>query len=138
MPMESLPKTKYITFISHANYHLYDTNEFMLETDILLNDYSNASTDFSLLNRPQVFYMPDYDEYVFRQGFIEDYKSILPGYEIKSYNDLKNTIIDCINDPQAYLKKYENKKNKLLEHYYDIDNTNSCEKFCKFIDYKMK
>ena len=34
---------------------MFDINEFMNEVDILLNDYTTTSTDFALLNRPQIF-----------------------------------------------------------------------------------
>ena len=59
---KKLPNTKRIKLIDSINQHpFYDTNSFMMEVDILINDYSTTSTDFSLLKRPQIFFMPDFD-----------------------------------------------------------------------------
>ena len=35
----------------------------MLEADILMNDYSNTLVEFSVLARPQVFCIPDFEYY---------------------------------------------------------------------------
>ena len=123
-----------ITFINTDELHLYDTNQFIKEVDVLLNDYSNISTDYALLNRPQIFIMPDYDEYNYKKGFIEDYRSIMPGHEIISYQDLNDTILYALNNKDEYLKKFNSKKNDLINKYYNLDNKNSCKLFDNFIN----
>ena len=96
-------------------YPLFDVNNFMNEVDILLNDYSATSTDFALLNRPQLFCMPDYDKYWNYEGVsfipIDDsntkYKETLPGEEVLNYNQLINTIKYIDDNYEDYLIKYK-------------------------------
>ena len=131
-PEEFLIDTKNIKYINES-CNLYDTNEMMLETDILLNDYSTTSVDFSILKRPQIFCMPDYDEYDAFKGFIDDYKKTMPG---DSFNDIYGffKLLDKIiqNEPQ-YIKDYEKQREYLLDKYYNLSNTKSVENYKIFL-----
>ena len=122
-----------IKYINQMHHPFFDINKFMLEIDILLGDYSTTSTDFALLGRPQIFYMPDYDRFNLDNGFVEDYRTVLPGREICTYNEFKSTIIECLNEPNNYVMKYQDKMNLLLNHYYDVENSKSCMLFTEFI-----
>ena len=112
---------------------LFDTNSFMNETDILINDYSTSSTDYCLLSKPQIFFMPDYDYYNKVKGFLEDYKKIIPGQEIKNYNEFITLIKIYLNQPELYKKKFISKIDKYLIKYYDISKNNSLELFDQFL-----
>ena len=131
-PGEFLIDTKNIKYINES-YNLYDANEMMLETDILLNDYSTTSVDFSILKRPQIFCMPDYDEYDALKGFIDDYKKTMPG---DSFDDIYGffKLLDKImqNEPQ-YIKDYEKQREYLLDKYYNLSNTKSVENYKIFL-----
>lgn len=133
-PKNVLPETDYIRYVTHKKNPFFDINLFMLEVDILLNDYSTTSTDFALLKRPQIFFMPDYEYYNVEKGFIEDYKAILPGKEICSFDEFKNAMIACLKDQKNYLKQHESSRKLLLERYYDVSLTNSCQLFTEFIN----
>ncbi len=124
---------KRIRYIDVRKFPLFDINEFMNEVDILLNDYTTTSTDFALLNRPQIFFMPDYDFYYQEKGFIEDYRSLIPGEEIHTFDDLIN-ILNFISDyPLQYTKKFELLTKELLNKYYDNRLTNSNDRFKELI-----
>ena len=56
-----------------------DINELMLVSDVLITDYSSAIYEFALLDRPMVFFAPDYPEYERERGFYFDYRSGVPG-----------------------------------------------------------
>jgi teichoic acid ribitol-phosphate primase len=56
-----------------------DMNELMLVSDILVTDYSSAMYEFSLLDRPIVFFAPDHEAYERERGFYLDYPADLPG-----------------------------------------------------------
>ncbi|MDO8879646.1 MAG: CDP-glycerol glycerophosphotransferase family protein [Coriobacteriia bacterium] len=56
-----------------------DINELMLASDVLVTDYSSAIFEFSLLERPMLFYAPDYEAYERERGFYFDYASDVPG-----------------------------------------------------------
>ncbi len=56
-----------------------DINELMLVSDILVTDYSSAIFEFALLDRPMVFFAPDYETYERERGFYFDYRTGVPG-----------------------------------------------------------
>ena len=50
-----------IVNLSHIKYYgitkdpLFDNMELMIESDMMVGDYSTLSTEFSILNKPQLF-----------------------------------------------------------------------------------
>jgi CDP-glycerol glycerophosphotransferase (TagB/SpsB family) len=56
-----------------------DINELMLVSDVLVTDYSSAIYEFALLDRPMVFFAPDYGAYERERGFYFDYRTGVPG-----------------------------------------------------------
>ena len=56
-----------------------DINELMLVSDVLVTDYSSAIYEFSLLEKPMVFFAPDYEAYERERGFYFDYRTGVPG-----------------------------------------------------------
>lgn len=65
----------------------FTTNEMMCVADLLITDYSSVIFEFSLLDKPMVFYCYDYDEY--NRNFYLDYKKDLPGKLLRSYSELE-------------------------------------------------
>ena len=112
---------------------LLDINQVLPEIDLLLTDYSSIATDFILLDRPVIYIMPDYDFFLLEYGMIEDMRLSLPGYEVKSADELESKILDSIVNPS---EKSSN-RTKYLERYYDTSNINSCEKCCEIIKMKI-
>jgi CDP-ribitol ribitolphosphotransferase len=122
-----------VVFINPDENPLFDINEFMLEVDILVNDYSTTSTDFSILNRPQIFYMPDYDFYDSEKCFIEPYRDIMPGREVFGYSDFKKALLDASLNPELYVSAYAEIRIQLQKKYYDIRLKHSATELSKFI-----
>ncbi|SFD41176.1 CDP-glycerol glycerophosphotransferase, TagB/SpsB family [Bacillus sp. OV194] len=56
-----------------------DINEILLITDILISDYSSIPYEFSLLNRPMIFYPYDLKEYSKTRGLWDSYEKLVPG-----------------------------------------------------------
>lgn len=119
----------HIFYLDYEKYPIVDLNNVMPEVDILLDDYSTTSTDFAILDRPQIFIMPDYDDYLNKDCFTEDYRAILPGKEAQNYEELKKMIL--------YQFKYPSKDSKLrrkfLDKYYDVSLKNSSQLHYQFI-----
>lgn len=108
-----------------------DMNELLLVTDVLITDYSSAIFDFSLLNRPMVFYAYDYQKFVENRGnFYLNYKKDLPGpicyNEDELFNSIKN--IDEI------ALKYNKKSEKFNQKYNECNDGKVCERFFKELD----
>ena len=135
---DELPIGKRIKLIDNINqYHFYDTNSFMLEVDILINDYSTTSTDFALLNRPQIFFMPDFDKYVKEKGFLDDYRSGMPGKEVSNFEELTSTIDIYLSKTDKYRQDYKVLIEKYLDSYYDLNTGNSCKLFAELVSQIM-
>ena len=57
----------------------------MLVSDVLVTDYSSAIYEFSLLGRPMVFFAPDYEAYERERGFYFDYRTGVPGPDLRDH-----------------------------------------------------
>lgn len=56
-----------------------DTNDLLHSVDVLITDYSSIIYEFSLLNRPMVFFAYDQEIYSATRGFHRDYALTAPG-----------------------------------------------------------
>jgi CDP-glycerol glycerophosphotransferase (TagB/SpsB family) len=83
--------SKYLDFVYDMSSYS-DVNELLLVTDYLITDYSSIPFEFSLLNRPMIFYPYDLKEYTEKRGLWGDYASMVPGPVVFSTEG----IIDCI------------------------------------------
>lgn len=54
-------------------------NDLLIITDILITDYSSIPFEFSLLNKPMIFFAYDLEEYTKVRGFWENYEAFVPG-----------------------------------------------------------
>lgn len=87
-----------------------DVQELLLITDVLVSDYSGIVTDFALLDRPIVFYIFDYEEYIKKsRDFYYDLKTTLPGPFIESEGDLVHKLGDLSwAKERGYQSRYQN------------------------------
>nr|WP_173915586.1 CDP-glycerol glycerophosphotransferase family protein [Halobacillus sp. Marseille-Q1614] len=69
------PYPEFIVDVSSGDH----INHLLLITDILITDYSSIPYEFSLLNKPMIFYSFDLEEYARVRGFWEDYHAMTPG-----------------------------------------------------------
>ncbi|MBO0991476.1 CDP-glycerol glycerophosphotransferase family protein [Bacillus sp. SD088] len=63
-------------FLIEENYTI---EELMAVADILITDYSSIIFDYSLLERPILFYANDLQEYLQERDFYFDYRNFIPG-----------------------------------------------------------
>ncbi|MBD5097496.1 MAG: hypothetical protein HDT40_11025 [Lachnospiraceae bacterium] len=61
------------------------SSELLVCADVLITDYSSIFFEYLLLDRPIVFFAPDYEVYARDRGFYLDYDS-LPGHIVKNNN----------------------------------------------------
>ena len=115
--------------IDRLKYPFYDPTTFMKEVDILVNDYSATSTDFSILKKPQLFFMPDFKRYNNYKGFLDNYKKNLIGFEIKNYKSFTYYIELCLENKRYYQNKFDIRLSRYKKRYYERKNTKSCELF---------
>ena len=87
-----------------------DINELLLITDLLITDYSSVIFEYSFMEKPVIFYVPDLDEYSDSRSFYYDYNEYIYG----SIAKIKEELIDQIKNPTVDTDKIKQFKNKFL------------------------
>lgn len=95
---EQLPDDWFLLVRLHQ--HLLDykincdipTEELLPVADLLISDYSTVVFEFSLMNKPLVLFVPDYETYGKHRGFYIEFES-LPGSIVTDENELAEKII---------------------------------------------
>lgn len=72
--------------------HFPDGNDLLHSTDILITDYSSILYEFSLLDRPMLFFAYDRDVYAATRGFHRPYDEMAPGRVCLTFDDLVQAI----------------------------------------------
>lgn len=109
-------------FIDLSNYR--DINELLVVTDILVTDYSSVIFDYSLLNRPIVFFSYDRDDYESGRGLYFEYEKYLYG----PLADTTEKMVRCILASDM-------KEKKRIEFHRDFMSAcdgNSTKETCDF------
>lgn len=76
------------------------TDSLLFISNIMITDYSSVIFDYSLFNKPIIFYCPDYDDYT--RNFYLEYPEDLPGKMVKDSDELINEIKSLTNKPPKY------------------------------------
>lgn len=73
--------------------------ELMLISDMLITDYSSIMIEYSILNKPTIFFTYDLDEYLSNErGFYYDFKTTVPGPIVYTSDELIDAIRNGISD----------------------------------------
>lgn len=89
-----------------------DINELMTVCDICITDYSSVAFEFSLFERPLLFYVFDLEEYIDDRGLYYDFNEVTPGPLCKTNEEM----IDYIKHIDERFDKQEiiDFKNKFM------------------------
>lgn len=111
----------------------FDLYRLMKQVDGLIGDYSSASLQYLLVDRPNAFVVPDFDEYKKRRGFcFENPLNYMPGPIIKEKKQLYDFLSDMANDIDNFKLDRERVRN-LVFQYQDGNNTERVLKLSKII-----
>lgn len=119
--------------VSLEDYSLFDNLELLMESDMMITDYSTLSSDYSILNKPQLFVITDIEEISLKKGFIEDPIKLMPGAIITEFNDLCKYILKYMYDPGLYLNDYQEKLDQLKTKYVGSNTQNSRQMLTDYI-----
>lgn len=102
-----------------------EVNNLLLITDILITDYSSICFEFSLLNKPMLFFAFDLEDYKKQRDFYFDYQLFIPGSIVKTSREIVNKITT---------KDFEmDKIQRFVNFFFDYKDGNSSERFIKEI-----
>lgn len=103
-------KPQFSSFVYDVTEEL-SIDELLCVSDICVSDYSSLIFEYSLFERPMIFYAYDLDEYYDWRGFFDDYRTFLPGpiaytaEELTDYIGSQGTWFDK-KKAEAFKKKY--------------------------------
>lgn len=101
--------------------HYPDGNDLLHSIDLLITDYSSILYEFSLLDRPMVFFAYDRDLYAATRGFHRDYDEMAPGRVCLTFDELVRAIEE---------RDYEQwKVARFREDNFDHIDTSSADRF---------
>lgn len=86
-------------------------NDILVITDMLITDYSSIVFEYSLLERPMIFYADDLDTYIDERDFYYDYESFVPGPIVKNTDELLQVL-----EKDCDYEKIREFKNKFFDY----------------------
>ncbi|MBC1290053.1 glycosyl transferase family 2 [Listeria welshimeri] len=89
-----------------------EMNDVLIVTDILITDYSSVIYDYSILNRPIIFYAYDLDAYSLERNFYQDYLKFVPGPVVSTTEET----IKVIQENQIMTGKLQDFADKAFEY----------------------
>jgi CDP-ribitol ribitolphosphotransferase len=69
-----------------------DVNDLLFAVDLLITDYSSILFEYSVLQRPMLFFAYDLDEYVAERDFYVPFEEFVPGRIVRSFAELLDAI----------------------------------------------
>ena len=86
-------KNKYEDFVIDVS-GIENINRLLTITDILITDYSSIPFEFSLFNKPMIFYDYDFEEYKEKRGIVDEYENLVPGPIVKTTKEVVKLILE--------------------------------------------
>ncbi len=102
-------------------------NDLFLITDLLITDYSSNLFEFSVLQRPMLFYAFDEEEYGKDRGFHRPYRENAPGKVVAEFKEL----LSAIESGSFEAEKLE----EYVRRHFDHLDTGVCD---RVIDWLIK
>ncbi len=70
----------------------FSTDELLVASDICISDYSSLVFEYSLFEKPMIFFAYDFDEYTDWRGFYYNYEDLAPGPVVKNTSEIVDYI----------------------------------------------
>ena len=102
-----------------------DITDILCVTDILISDYSSIIYEYSILEKPIIFYAYDLEKYQQERGFYIKYPEDLPGKVVYSEEELYNTLLNIKEENKEYTKKIK----KFNKRFNYLNDGKVCKRF---------
>lgn len=101
--------------------------DYILNSDIMITDYSSAALDFLIMKKPVIFY-----RFTKENNILLDSDSILFGTKVESFGDIENELIDWFDSK----KEYEYMKTD-LDKIYEYRDIHASKRLVRHIQKKV-
>ncbi|MDR0314783.1 MAG: CDP-glycerol glycerophosphotransferase family protein [Oscillospiraceae bacterium] len=85
----------------------FDISSLLCSADILISDYSSVIFEYSLLQRPMIFYAYDLEEYEEQRSFYYEYKEFVPGKIVNDTPALIDAVLNAGISSSQKLKHFK-------------------------------
>ena len=103
----------------------YEIYRLMKQSDALIGDYSSASLQYLLLDKPVSFVVPDLEDYQEHRGFIyENPLDFMPGHIIRT----KEEFYQFISDMTEGKDPYREKRHQVRDLVHTYQDGNACKR----------
>lgn len=119
-----------LEILSHQEFmeQGYELYSLMAQVDGLIGDYSSASLQYLLMDKPEAFVIPDVDEYREKRGFeFENPEDYMAGHIIKTQEEFERFLHDFAHGIDCFSEKRKWVRNQVFK-YQDNEN---CERIVK-------
>lgn len=112
----------------------YELYSMMASSDALIGDYSSASMQYLILDRPQAYVVPDLTEYAEKRGFAFDNpKDYMAGHIIVTKQEFYKFLDDLANDLDVYAEK----RHRVRDEVYRYKDCNNCKRVVELSGMKL-
>lgn len=102
------------------------TEELLPVADLLITDYSSIIFEYTILKKPIVFFVPDYEQYTKKRGFYLDAND-LPGEKVTDSEQLKDIVKNQFTDYDI------SKANRFYEKYMSACDGNATKRIISLL-----
>lgn len=117
----------HLNIYSHEEFiqNGYELYQLMAESDVLVGDYSSASLQYLLTDRPQGYVVPDIEDYKLGRGIVfEEPEDYMGGHIIKT----QKQFYDFIDDIAANKDVYKEKRHWVTKQIFEYQDCRNCER----------
>ena len=104
-------------------------DDVYIVSDCLITDYSSVMFDYSLMDKPIIFYTFDYDQYVEERGLNFDLKKLAPGPVANNQEEL----IKWINNYRTISDRFKSNIVNFKTRFSQYDDGHAAEKVVKLL-----
>lgn len=101
-----------------------EINDLLFITDILITDYSSVIHEYAFFEKPLIFYIPDYNDYVDKRNFFYDFSKYNYGVSATNIDEL----IDALKNPSVNNEK----RKQFIEDFCSSCDGHSSERVVQF------
>lgn len=114
----NIPEEYQDVLIDVFNYR--EINDLLFVTDLLITDYSSVVFEYSIFEKPMIFYAYDLEEYIASRDFYVEFEQFVPGKIVKTFDELMYSI-----------KTNDFEQEKIIDFknlYFKYQDTNSTDR----------